>query len=87
MDAFSEIIINAVESAKSSIVKIETMKRQKDRDIPQGTGSGFFFSSDGYLFTNSHVIHNADKIKIVLHDGDSYNATIIGETLTVILRY
>src|SRR6185436_15633007 len=79
MDAFSEIIIGAVESAKSSIVKIETMKRQKDREIPQGSGSGFFFSSDGYLFTNSHVIHGADNIRIVLNEGDSYNATVIGE--------
>jgi len=79
MDAFSEIIIGAVESAKSAIVKIETRKKQNNREVPQGTGSGFFFSSDGYLFTNSHVIHGADKITVVLHDGDSYNATVLGE--------
>ena len=79
MDAFSEIIINAVESAKSSIVKIDTMKSRNAKEIPQGSGSAFFFSSDGYLFTNSHVIHGADKMKITLHDGSMYDAAFIGE--------
>src|SRR4249920_3679686 len=79
MDAFSEMVIGAVDSAKSSIVKIETWKNQNGKSIPQGTGSGFFFSSDGYLFTNSHVIHGTDKIRVMLFDGENYEATLIGE--------
>ncbi len=67
MDAFSKIVIGAVDIAKAAIVKIEVLKNQNNRAIPSGSGSGFFFSSDGYLFTNSHVIHGADAIRIMLH--------------------
>ncbi|MFI5135915.1 MAG: S1C family serine protease [Chitinophagales bacterium] len=79
MDAFSEMVIGAVDSAKSSIVKIDTWKNQNNKSIPHGSGSGFFFSSDGYLFTNSHVIHGADKIRIMLYDGETYEAVLVGE--------
>jgi len=37
------------------------------------------FSSDGYLFTNSHVVHNGRLIKIKLYDGSTAQATLIGE--------
>jgi len=79
MDAFSEMVITAVDSAKTSIVKIDTWKNQNGKSVPRGSGSGFFFSSDGYLFTNSHVIHGADKIRIMLYDGESYEAALVGE--------
>src|SRR4030095_13503480 len=79
MDLFSNIIIQAVEAAKTSLVKIERLKRERNRLISNGTGSGFFFSSDGYLFTNSHVIHLADQINITLFDGSTVEAELIGE--------
>ena len=79
MDAFSEIITGAVDMVKASIVKIETWKKQGNQRNPFGAGSGFFFSSDGYLFTNSHVIHGADKIRIVLLDGSAFDAELVGE--------
>jgi len=79
MDPFSNIIIQAVDAAKTSLVKIERLKRERNRLISNGTGSGFFFSSDGYLFTNSHVIHQADQINITLFDGTSMEAELIGE--------
>jgi len=44
-----------------------------------GTGSGFLFSSDGFLFTNSHVVHNAELIKVMLYDGSTRLAALIGE--------
>src|SRR4030095_24625 len=79
MDLFSNIIIQAVEAAKTSLVKIERLKRERNRLISNGTGSGFFFSSDGYFFTNSHVIHLADQIHITLFDGSTVEAELIGE--------
>ncbi len=44
----------------------------------QSLGSGFIISKDGYIVTNNHVIKDADKIKVILHDKTEYDATIIG---------
>lgn len=79
MDPFSELIIGAVEKAKPAIVKIDTLKNKQGKKVASGSGSGFFFSSDGYLFTNSHVVHGADKIEVILHDGTAYDAILVGE--------
>jgi len=79
MDSYSETIINAVEKVKTAVVKIELYKKDKNKEVLAGTGSGFLFSSDGFLFTNSHVVHNAEIIKIKLHDGNSAIASLIGE--------
>lgn len=76
MDAYSEIIHHAVEAASRSVVKIERLDAQRK---VTGTGSGFFFSSDGYLFTNSHVVHNGSSFNVMLHDGTVYPATLAGE--------
>jgi S1-C subfamily serine protease len=79
MDAYSTTIIDAVEKVKTAVVKIELYKRDKNKEVLAGTGSGFLFSSDGFLFTNSHVVHNAEIIKIKLHDGSTLIASLIGE--------
>jgi len=79
LDSYSTTIIDAVEKVKTAVVKIELYKRDKNKEVPAGTGSGFLFSSDGFLFTNSHVVHNAETIKVKLYDGSSRIATLIGE--------
>ncbi|KAA2242393.1 trypsin-like serine protease [Chitinophaga agrisoli] len=76
MDAYSNIIHNAVEAAGRSVVKIERL--DAGRKVT-GTGSGFFFSSDGYLFTNSHVVHKGSYFNVMLHDGSVYAAVLAGE--------
>jgi len=45
----------------------------------QSLGSGFIISSDGYIFTNNHVVEHADKILVKLSDGREYEAKIIGK--------
>lgn len=53
-------------------------------DIPQrefkqrSLGSGFIISSDGYIFTNNHVVEQTDKILVKVSDGKEYEAKIIG---------
>ena len=79
MDNFSLTVIKAVDSVKSAVVKIERIGEHKGREIVSGSGSGFLFSSDGYLFTNSHVINKAPALRVSLHDGSSYPAQPIGE--------
>lgn len=41
-------------------------------------GSGVIISEDGYIVTNNHVIEGASKLRVKLHDGRGYDATIIG---------
>ncbi|MHB9096305.1 MAG: DegQ family serine endoprotease [Syntrophales bacterium] len=54
-------------------------------DVPQrefkqkSLGSGFIISSDGYIFTNNHVVEQADKIIVKLSDGKEYEAKVIGK--------
>ena len=79
MDHYSSTIINAVEKVKTAVVKIEIYQKQKGKDTLAGTGSGFLFSSDGYLMTNSHVVTHAGLIKVKLYDGSSHTATLVGE--------
>ena len=44
----------------------------------KGLGSGFVFSEDGYIITNNHVVERATDIKVIMQNGDSYKAEIIG---------
>jgi S1-C subfamily serine protease len=78
MDSYSEIIIRAVEKVKNAVVKIDLWAKSKNAKRPSGSGSGFIFSSDGYLFTNDHVVQSGDEIVITLLDGSEFKAEIVG---------
>ena len=41
-------------------------------------GSGVIISEDGYIVTNNHVVNNATKLRVTLHDGRAYDAKVIG---------
>jgi len=79
MDSYSKNLIGAIEKVKTAVVKVETFRFEKGKINPLGTGSGFLFSSDGYLFTNAHVIHRGNQYRIKLFDGSHYEAELIGE--------
>jgi len=44
----------------------------------KGTGSGVFYSSDGYIVTNNHVVEYADEVEVTLYDNRTYVAEVIG---------
>jgi len=44
----------------------------------EGQGSGFLISEDGYILTNNHVVGDADKITVKLHDGREFEAVRVG---------
>jgi S1-C subfamily serine protease len=79
MDLFSEIIINAVEKIKNAVVKIDVFTERNGKKTPAGSGSGFVFSSDGLIFTNSHVIARPGKIMVTLLDGTELPAEVVGQ--------
>lgn len=79
MDTFSKMIIEAVDKVKNAVVKIDVYKNVNGRFRPAGSGSGFIFSSDGLIFTNSHVVHGADRVMVSLLNENEIEATLIGE--------
>lgn len=79
MDSFSKMIIDAVNLAKNAVVKIDVYKTQKGRLQPAGSGSGFIFSSDGFVFTNHHVVEGAEKIMVSLLNENEIEGFLIGK--------
>jgi serine protease Do len=51
---------------------------QQPKQFGQSMGSGFFISADGYVVTNNHVIENWSAVEVILDDGKSYDAKVIG---------
>jgi S1-C subfamily serine protease len=78
MDIFSEIIVTAVDKVKNAVVKVDKYSRTRGNEKMSGTGSGFVFSSDGLILTNSHVIDSSDRLNITLLDGEEYTAEVTG---------
>lgn len=79
MDPFSNMVIEAVSKVKNAVVKIDVYRGANGKFRPAGTGSGFIFSSDGLVFTNSHVVHGADRIMVGLLNENEIEATLVGE--------
>ena len=69
---------------KDSVVFISTHQRVVDYysltryTVPKGSGSGFIWDKDGHIVTNYHVIAGASFAKVKLHNGKSYQATLVG---------
>jgi len=78
MDAYSRTITRAVEKNANAVVKIDLERKRNNTYYPSGSGSGFIISSDGYIFTNAHVVESASRIKVILPDGRTEEATLLG---------
>ena len=48
----------------------------------RGEGSGFIITADGYIVTNNHVVADADQVQIVLSDGRTFKAKVVGTDST-----
>jgi len=83
-DAYSRAVTAAVEKVSPSVVNVEVHQasgraRSGEPRERRGGGSGFVFTPDGLILTNSHVVHNATRIEITLADGRRVPAHTIGD--------
>jgi S1-C subfamily serine protease len=77
LDAYSQAVIKAVELVSPSVVTVEVGGSDSRRQ--HGQGSGFVFTPDGLILTNSHVVHGARSHHVSLPDGRRMPAELIGE--------
>jgi S1-C subfamily serine protease len=93
-DAYSKAVIQAADTISPAVVNIEVRPRssgskEPSRAQPYATGSGFVFTPDGYILTNSHVVQGAGQVDVTVSDGRRMRADLVGddpETDLAVLR-
>jgi len=80
LDAYSQAVTTVVDRVGPAVVSIHSGKKvQGPGGELQGSGSGVAITPDGYILTNSHVVDGAAKIQILLTDGSSVEANVVGQ--------
>ena len=76
IDVFKRVSPSVVSVANKALVS--GLFGPQVYEVPQGIGSGFIWDREGHIVSNFHVIQNASSIEVVMKDGTSYEATVVG---------
>ncbi len=79
LDAYSRAVTSVVARVAPAVVAINV---EKNNSAPQqnseGSGSGVIIAPDGFILTNNHVVENVSRVSVVLTDGRTIEANVIG---------
>ena len=87
LDPYSRAVMHAVAAVSPAVVNLEVSGgrspgvagRRRRQPQGDGAGSGFIFTPDGFILTNSHVVRGARKVVATLGDGSQHQAEVIGD--------
>jgi S1-C subfamily serine protease len=82
LDGYSKTVTRVVEKVGPSVVNIRVHgMHRENRRRPEsgGSGSGFVIAPDGFILTNSHVVHGAARMEVSLADGRVFDASLVGD--------
>jgi len=85
LDEYSKTVVSVSEKVSPAVVSIEindNLSEENKSNIDENqkkSGSGFIFTPDGFIITNSHVISDAKKISVFLQDGRKLSAYLVGD--------
>ena len=76
LDAYSRTVSSVADRVGPSVLRIDAVQKRR---AGGGSGSGFAVTPDGFVVTNSHVVHGAARLEATLFDGGRFAATLVGE--------
>ena len=82
LDEYSRTVVSVAERVAPAVVNIDIKQQRRSRQGAReigGSGSGFVIAPDGFILTNSHVVHEATQITVNLPDGREYAGRLIGD--------
>ncbi len=82
LDSYSRTVSRVVDKVRPTVVNIRAQRLRPERPNGMdsgGSGSGFVIAPDGYILTNSHVVHGAGQLEVALADGRSMNGSLVGD--------